>query len=131
MKRLSSFILLPALLLASPALATGCIDRPVDGGIGIEAYVTGYAGAHAHAVPMHGTCRPRDFCVFASLSEPVNAPVTAEREIELPNTSEFALLDKKATLKAIALELLAAVKERRKPRSVAPVYTDWQPGSCD
>lgn len=140
--------LIPALLaitaMTLPAHATSCIERTVDGGTASVRYIATYSGGHDGWDGTGGQCTkpgsariwvgPRDgngVCLTpASLIGSVAGPVYATKLVDLPDTDEFAKLDVKATAKAIAKEVLAALLQHRAPNPVAPIYGGWSEGSC-
>ena len=149
MKRLA--IITVALLVASPALATGNVYRRENLDPLVthnpDVTVTSYRGNSGH----HGSTAPN--CAFApkniracpdvttggSLSVPVSPTYIVKTAVEQPDTItpqyHEGELDKRDYLKAVAKELFNAIKEHRQPNPVPEgPFIEWdaaQTGSCD
>jgi hypothetical protein len=137
MKRLILISFAVAAMTQTATASALCIEQTLDGGTATERYVAGMSkgGSLPGTAYTKATFCPvgaaAGTCTGESLSEPVAGPIYADRTVDLPDVDQFADLDIKATAKAVAAELKAALKEWRKPNPVAPIYQPWANGSCN
>jgi hypothetical protein len=137
MKRLILISFAVAALAQTATASPLCIEQTIDGGTATERYVSGQSkggslpGTAYTKAAFCPVAAAAGTCTGESLSEPVAGLIYADRTVDLPDVDQFAPLDIKATAKAVAAELKAAIKEWRKPNPVAPIYQPWANGSCN